>query len=145
VALRAFIHQIPWRIPIASGTRAIDILLKDACISNIRINTDRKYLFFGIGQPRNRPHFRATEESFFIPKPIGMIMKVSISSTELEILRKSAEGRTVQQIANELNVSHQVIIRSKKEILLRTGAENPVNALQAVAKRGFVLTEERIR
>jgi DNA-binding NarL/FixJ family response regulator len=74
-----------------------------------------------------------------------MIMKVSISSKELEILRKSAEGQTVQQIANELNVSHQIISKSQKEILIRTGAGNLVNALQTLAKRGFVLTEERIR
>jgi DNA-binding NarL/FixJ family response regulator len=74
-----------------------------------------------------------------------MIMKVSLSSKELEILRKSAEGQTVQQIASELNVSQQIISRSQKDILLRTGAGDPVNALQAVAKRGFVLTEERIR
>jgi DNA-binding NarL/FixJ family response regulator len=74
-----------------------------------------------------------------------MIMKVSISSKELEILRKSAEGQTVQEIAIELNVSHQIISKSQKEILVRTGAGNLVNALQALAKRGFVLTEERIR
>lgn len=74
-----------------------------------------------------------------------MIMKVSISPKELEILRKSAEGQTVQQIANDLNVSQQVITRSQKEILLRTGAASPINALQAVAKRGFVITEERSR
>jgi DNA-binding NarL/FixJ family response regulator len=72
-----------------------------------------------------------------------MIMKVSISPKELEILRKSAEGQTVQQIAHELNVSQQIISRSQKEILLRTGAASPINALQAVARRGFVLTEDR--
>jgi DNA-binding NarL/FixJ family response regulator len=71
-----------------------------------------------------------------------MIMKVSISPKELEILRKSAEGQTVQQIANDLNVSQQMISRSQKEILLRTGAASPINALQTVAKRGFVITEE---
>jgi DNA-binding NarL/FixJ family response regulator len=71
-----------------------------------------------------------------------MIMKVPISPKELEILRKSAEGQTVQQIANDLNVSQQMISRSQKEILLRTGAASPINALQAVAKRGFVITEE---
>jgi DNA-binding NarL/FixJ family response regulator len=72
-------------------------------------------------------------------------MKVSISPKELEILRKSAEGQTVQQIANDLNVSEQMISRSQKEILLRTGAASPINALQAVAKRGFVITEEQSR
>lgn len=71
-------------------------------------------------------------------------MKVSISSKELEILRKSAEGQTVQQIAHDLNVSEQIISKSQKEILLRTGAGNLMTALQSIAKRGFVLTEERI-
>jgi DNA-binding NarL/FixJ family response regulator len=72
-------------------------------------------------------------------------MKVTISSKELEILRKSAEGQTVKQIAEELNVSQQLISRSQKEILLRTGAGNLINALQTLARRGFVLTEECIR
>ena len=71
-------------------------------------------------------------------------MKVFISSKELEILRKSAEGQTVQQIAHDLNVSEQIISKSQKEILLRTGAGNLMTALQSIAKRGFVLTEERI-
>jgi DNA-binding NarL/FixJ family response regulator len=69
-------------------------------------------------------------------------MKVPISSTELEILRRSAEGFSVKEIASELNVSQQVISRSQKEILMRTGEGNLINALQAVARRGFVLTEE---
>ena len=73
----------------------------------------------------------------FIPRP----MKVSISSRELEILRKSADGLTVQQIANDLNVSQQIISKSQKEILVKTGAANVLNALQELAKKGFELTE----
>jgi DNA-binding NarL/FixJ family response regulator len=69
-------------------------------------------------------------------------MKVSISSTELEILRKSADGFTVKQIAKDLNISQQLISRSQKEILVRTGAGDSLNALMALAKRGFVLTRE---
>ena len=69
-------------------------------------------------------------------------MKVLISSRELEILRKSADGLTVKQIANELNVSQQQISKSQKEILSRTGAANLLNALQALAKNGFVLRED---
>lgn len=69
-------------------------------------------------------------------------MKVSISSRELEILRKSADGCTAQQIAFDLNVSQQAIIKSQKEILSRTGAGNLLKALQTVAKQGFVLIED---
>jgi DNA-binding NarL/FixJ family response regulator len=69
-------------------------------------------------------------------------MKVLISSRELEILRKSADGLTVQEIANDMKVSQQLISKSQKEILQRTGSANVLNALQALAKRGFQLTEE---
>ena len=72
-------------------------------------------------------------------------MKVPISSRELEILRKSAEGLTAQEIASELNAKQQEISKSQKEILIRTGEANLINALQALAKRGFVLTEDRTR
>jgi DNA-binding NarL/FixJ family response regulator len=71
-------------------------------------------------------------------------MKVPISSKELEILRKSAEGLTVQQIANDLNVSQQIISKSQKDLLTRTGAGNIISALQSLAKRGFILTEDRV-
>jgi DNA-binding NarL/FixJ family response regulator len=67
-------------------------------------------------------------------------MKVSISSRELEILRKSADGFTVQQIAHDLNVSQQMISKAQKEILQRTGTVNLLKALQALAKKGFILT-----
>jgi len=69
-------------------------------------------------------------------------MKVSISSTELEIIRKSADGCTVQEIAKDLNVSQQMISRSQREILIRTGAGDSLNALMALAKREFTLTRE---
>lgn len=71
-------------------------------------------------------------------------MKVPISSRELEILRKSAEGLTVKEIASELNAKQQEISKSQKEILIRTGQGTLVNALQALARRGFVLTEDRV-
>ena len=72
-------------------------------------------------------------------------MKVPISSRELEILRKSAEGLTAQEIASELNAKQQEISKSQKEILIRTGEANLINALQALARRGFVLTEDHTR
>lgn len=68
-------------------------------------------------------------------------MKVSISSRELEILRKSADGLTVQQIALDMKVSQQMITKAQKEILQRTGAVNLLKALQSLARKGFVLTE----
>jgi DNA-binding NarL/FixJ family response regulator len=70
-------------------------------------------------------------------------MKVSISSRELEILRKSADGLSVQQIADEMKVSQQQITKSQKEIMVKTGSGNVLNALQALAKKGFVLTEDK--
>lgn len=72
-------------------------------------------------------------------------MKIAISSKELEILRKSAEGFSVQQIASDLHVSQQIISKSQKELLSRTGGNSSIGALQALARKGFVLTEERIR
>ncbi|HEY0653559.1 MAG TPA: LuxR C-terminal-related transcriptional regulator [Chryseosolibacter sp.] len=70
-------------------------------------------------------------------------MKIAISSKELEILRKSAEGVSLQQIADELHLPQQIISKSQKEILSRAGVTSSVNALQALAKRGFTITEER--
>ena len=70
-------------------------------------------------------------------------MKVSISSRELEILRKSADGLTVQQIANDLNLSQQMIAKSQKEILQKIGAGDLLNALQVLARKGFVLIPEK--
>jgi DNA-binding NarL/FixJ family response regulator len=72
-------------------------------------------------------------------------MKVPISSRELEILRKSAEGLTIKEIASELNAKQQEISKSQREILIRTGEGNLINALQALARRGFVLTEDRFQ
>jgi DNA-binding NarL/FixJ family response regulator len=69
-------------------------------------------------------------------------MKVSITSTELEIIRKSADGFTVKQIAKEMNVSQVVISKSQKEILVRTGTGDSLNALLTLAKHGFTLTRE---
>jgi DNA-binding NarL/FixJ family response regulator len=70
------------------------------------------------------------------------VMKVSISSRELEILRKSADGLTTQQIANDLNVPEQDITKSQKKILQKIGTGNVLNALQTLAKKGFVLNQE---
>lgn len=69
-------------------------------------------------------------------------MKVSISSRELEILRKAADGLTVKQIANDLNESEKIVSRSQRDILLKVGEVNVLRALQAIAKRGFILKDE---
>lgn len=68
-------------------------------------------------------------------------MKVSISSRELEILRKAADGLTVKQIANDLNESEKIVSRSQKDILLKIGEANVLRALQAIAKKGFVIKD----
>lgn len=68
--------------------------------------------------------------------------KVSISSRELEILRKSADGMTVKEIANELHESEKIIGKSQKELLLKIGEANVLRALQAIAKRGFEINDQ---
>jgi DNA-binding NarL/FixJ family response regulator len=70
------------------------------------------------------------------------VMKVSISSRELEILRKSADGLTVQQIANDLNEPEQDISKTQKKVLQKIGTGNVLNALQVLAKKGFVLAHD---
>ena len=69
-------------------------------------------------------------------------MKVSISSRELEILRKSADGLTVQQIASDLKAPEQDITKTQKMVLQKIGAGNVLTALQVLAKRGFVLAQD---
>ena len=72
-------------------------------------------------------------------------MKIPITSQELEILRKSAEGLTAQQIAVELNTDPKIIAKTQKEILARTSTSNVMNALQELARKGFELKDpERI-
>lgn len=68
-------------------------------------------------------------------------MKISISSRELEILRKSADGLSVQQIASDLKMNEQLVAKSQKALLLRTGEGNLLSALLTLAKRGFILKE----
>ncbi len=69
--------------------------------------------------------------------------KVSISTHELEVLRKAADGFTTRQIANELNVSEKSISTTQKELLLKIGEANVLRALQAIARRGFELKENK--
>jgi DNA-binding CsgD family transcriptional regulator len=69
------------------------------------------------------------------------MMKVSMSIRELEILRKSAEGLSAEQIARDLNENQQQIKDSQKRILMKTGTRNLFNALQTLARNGFVFTE----
>ena len=68
-------------------------------------------------------------------------MKVSMSIRELEIVRKSAEGLSAAQIANDLNESEEQIKDSQRRILMKTGTRNLFRALHALAKNGFVFTE----
>jgi DNA-binding NarL/FixJ family response regulator len=68
-------------------------------------------------------------------------MKILISSQELEILRKSAEGMTAQQIASELNLEAKAVSKSQKSILSRTSCTSVMNALQELARKGFELRD----
>jgi DNA-binding NarL/FixJ family response regulator len=70
-------------------------------------------------------------------------MKYSVSSRELEILRKMADGTSVKEIADEFGLTPQVVTKYQKEILQRTRSANAMVALQSLAKSGFVLVEEK--
>ena len=68
-------------------------------------------------------------------------MKVSISSRELEILRKAVYGLTCDQIANELMISSQDVEKSLKTVFKNTKSKEPLQALQILAKNGFQISE----
>jgi DNA-binding CsgD family transcriptional regulator len=68
-------------------------------------------------------------------------MKILITSQELEVLRKSAEGLTAQQIAADLNMNSKEVLKSQKQILARTSTSNVMNALQELARKGFELSD----
>lgn len=68
-------------------------------------------------------------------------MKVSISIRELEILRKSAEGLSLDQIAKDLNESKKQISQAQTVIMLKTGSRDLYSALHVLAKNGFVFAE----
>jgi DNA-binding CsgD family transcriptional regulator len=68
-------------------------------------------------------------------------MKVSISSRELEILRKSVYGLRPDQIASELMISSREVEKSLKGVLRNTQSKEPLQAMQILAKKGFLITE----
>lgn len=70
-------------------------------------------------------------------------MKIPITSQELEILRKSAEGLTARQIAVELNTDPKIVAKTQKEILARTSTSNVMSALQELARKGFDLKDPK--
>ena len=68
-------------------------------------------------------------------------MKILISSRELEILRKSADGLSISQIASDLDLAPQIVTASKKQILQKTESRDVIDALLALAKNGFILKD----
>jgi DNA-binding CsgD family transcriptional regulator len=68
-------------------------------------------------------------------------MKIQITSQELEVLRKSAEGNTIQQIASDLNLNPKDVAKCQKQILTITSTSNVMNALQELARKGFELKD----
>jgi DNA-binding CsgD family transcriptional regulator len=68
-------------------------------------------------------------------------MKIQITSQELEVLRKSAEGNTIQQIASDLNLNPKDVAKCQKQILAITSTSNVMNALQELARKGFELRD----
>jgi DNA-binding NarL/FixJ family response regulator len=68
-------------------------------------------------------------------------MKIQITSQELEVLRKSAEGNTIQQIASDLNLNPKEVTKCQKQILTITSTSNVMSALHELARKGFELRD----
>jgi DNA-binding NarL/FixJ family response regulator len=66
-------------------------------------------------------------------------MKVSISSRDLEILRKAVYGLSHDQIANELRINAEEVQTALKHVLKNTQSKEPLQAMQILAKNGFVI------
>jgi len=64
-------------------------------------------------------------------------MKVSISSREFEVLRKSVYGLTNEQIADELMMTSRDVEKTLKGVLKNTRCKEPLQAMQTLAQKGF--------
>jgi DNA-binding CsgD family transcriptional regulator len=68
-------------------------------------------------------------------------MKVTISATQLEILRQAVNGRTSEEIAQELMIGQSDVTHALKKILKSTQSKEPLQAMQNLAKHGFQISE----
>jgi DNA-binding CsgD family transcriptional regulator len=68
-------------------------------------------------------------------------MKLTISSRELQILRKAVYGLTPQEIAVELQISPREVDQSLKYVMKNTQSKEPMQAMQNLAKNGFRLLD----
>jgi DNA-binding NarL/FixJ family response regulator len=57
------------------------------------------------------------------------------------ILHKAAAGLSEQEIASELTLTKQEVSNSKKNILKKLSASNPLQGIQNLAKAGFHVTD----
>lgn len=71
----------------------------------------------------------------------SLIMQIEITSRQLEILRKAADGVAEDQIAETLKVEKQAVVVEKKNALKKIGASNPVEAIMKLAKVGFLVAD----
>jgi DNA-binding NarL/FixJ family response regulator len=69
-------------------------------------------------------------------------MKVIITARDLEILRKAVYGLDSDQIANDLMISSKEVEISLKVVLKSTQCKDPLNAMQALAKNGFIVSDQ---
>jgi DNA-binding NarL/FixJ family response regulator len=68
-------------------------------------------------------------------------MQIAISSQQLEILRKSALGSSMKEIADELHLSQAEVERTVNLIMKSTHSKEPAHALQVLAKQGFSIMD----
>jgi len=68
-------------------------------------------------------------------------MQIELTSRQLEILRKAADGIAEDQIAETLKVEKQAVVVEKKTALKKVGASNPVEAIMKLARVGFLVAD----
>ena len=62
----------------------------------------------------------------------------ALSAREVEVLRLVASGKSNQQIADELVISQNTVIRHVSNIYAKIGAANRAEATAYAAKRGLI-------
>jgi pimeloyl-ACP methyl ester carboxylesterase/DNA-binding CsgD family transcriptional regulator len=124
------IHSHEWGIQLASRLPRAQFLTID----------DRNGSFFSSGS--EIPPAVAVIERFLGEVQSGMPVPTSLpsglSQREAEVLRLLAAGRSNAQIADELVISQNTVIRHVSNIYAKTGAANRAEASAYAAKQGLI-------
>jgi len=68
-------------------------------------------------------------------------MKLILTTLELKILKHAAEGRSVNELTEELGLSKKDVDSGLKNVYLKLHTKNPLEALQQLVKTEFVVID----